>query len=458
MFFTTNEHDIIVIWNGVWAILCAVSTLFTVLTFCVDVHRFKYPEKPIIFLSFCYFVISLAFIVGFVTSRNRSIVCVPLSSPAASIATTTSIPPQIIPPQYLNNLDGSSRISSSSFVNQQQQQHQEKFLLSSYNVVQKVITQGAKHSSCTILAMIYYYFTISSSIWWVNLTVTWFLAAGLKWGNEAIERNAYFFHLAAWGVPALLMIAVLVTRSIDGDIYSGICSVGNWDADVLKLFVLLPLVVCLALGSLFLVAGFVAMLKIRQFMKHDGTKIEKLERLMIKISVFSVLYTVPAVIIVACYFYQVFYFDFWMAKWWYPRVCGTGGSSSTDDAVVTISKKFQCEKLKREIEQAPRAEFVVFMIKYLAILVVGITSGFWMWSSKTLNSWNKFYATVNRNCCRCCGDDKQKQTSCSYLPSSIPTTALLHQHHQQQIQMPPPPNSATGVDCPPPFHRPYVDR
>ena len=34
-------------------------------------------------------------------------------------------------------------------------------------------------------------------------------------------------------------------------------------------------------------------------MKHDGTKTEKLERLMVRIGVFSVLYTVPATIVIA---------------------------------------------------------------------------------------------------------------------------------------------------------------
>ncbi|KAB0404595.1 hypothetical protein E2I00_017042, partial [Balaenoptera physalus] len=35
------------------------------------------------------------------------------------------------------------------------------------------------------------------SIWWVILSLTWFLAAGMKWGNEAIAGYAQYFHLAA---------------------------------------------------------------------------------------------------------------------------------------------------------------------------------------------------------------------------------------------------------------------
>ncbi len=50
---------------------------------------------------------------------------------------------------------------------------------------------------------------MASSIWWVVLTLTWFLAAGLKWGHEAIESNSQYFHLAAWAVPTIKTIAIL---------------------------------------------------------------------------------------------------------------------------------------------------------------------------------------------------------------------------------------------------------
>lgn len=67
MFFRDPSlRELIHIWIGIWSILCAASTLFTVLTFLIDMGRFRYPERPIIFLSFCYFLISLTYIVGFV--------------------------------------------------------------------------------------------------------------------------------------------------------------------------------------------------------------------------------------------------------------------------------------------------------------------------------------------------------------------------------------------------------
>ena len=54
------------------------------------------------------------------------------------------------------------------------------------------------------------------------LTVTWFLAAGLKWGNEAIERKSPYFHAVAWVVPALQTIAALLCFKVEGDVLGGV--------------------------------------------------------------------------------------------------------------------------------------------------------------------------------------------------------------------------------------------
>ncbi len=249
---------------------------------------------------------------------------------------------------------------------------------------------------------------MASSIWWVILTLTWFLAAGLKWVHEAIERNANLFHLVAWGVPAILTIAVLATHNIDGDVLSGVCSVGNWDPEMLRGFVIIPLCVTLCLGTVFLVSGFVSLFKIRKFMKNDGTKIDKLEKLMLRISLFSVLYTVPAVIIIACHFYESVSFRGWMRTWYVdrcnnPPLLDIGGGAGEQPSFLQA----ECQSLSlRQGEKTKDAdwvtefnskpEFAVFMIKYLMTLVVGITSGIWVWSSKTVTSWHNFYMRLCR--------------------------------------------------------------
>lgn len=50
-------------WMTGWAWLCFLSTLFTLLTFWVEPARFRYPERPVVFLALCYNAVSLVYIV-----------------------------------------------------------------------------------------------------------------------------------------------------------------------------------------------------------------------------------------------------------------------------------------------------------------------------------------------------------------------------------------------------------
>ena len=70
---------------------------------------------------------------------------------------------------------------------------------------------------CTLTAMCLYFFLMAGSLWWVMLTVAWFLSAGLKWGQEAIDVKSQLFHTIAWTVPAIQTIVVLVLKKVEGE-------------------------------------------------------------------------------------------------------------------------------------------------------------------------------------------------------------------------------------------------
>ncbi|CAH1225908.1 FZD4 [Branchiostoma lanceolatum] len=293
--FSPEEKRFADIWMAVWAGLCFLSTMFTVLTFLIDTARFRYPERPIIFLSMCYNIYSIAYIVRLVVGR-KAISC--------------------------DSEDGQA------------------FL----------IQQGLENTGCAIVFLFLYFFGMASSIWWVILTLTWFLSAGLKWGHEAIEMHSSYFHLATWSIPAIKTIVIFVMKQVDADELTGLCFVGNQNLDALTGFVLAPLFTYLVVGTSFLLAGFVSLFRIRNFMKNDGTKTDKLERLMVKIGVFSVLYTVPATCVIACYFYEHSNRELW---------------------------RYSSAKPNMEL----------YMLKIFMSLVVGITSSMWIWSAKTVSSW-----------------------------------------------------------------------
>uniref|UniRef100_A0A0B7AQP5 Frizzled-4 n=1 Tax=Arion vulgaris TaxID=1028688 RepID=A0A0B7AQP5_9EUPU len=325
--FRQEDKDFADVWMLVWASLCTFSTLVTVTTFAVDSSRFKYPERPIIFLSMCYLIQSAAYIIRAATGPD-----------SVSCDTTR---------------DG----------------------------VKFVIQEGLDSTWCIIVFLLLYFFGMSSAVWWVILTITWFLAAGRKWGQEAIAALSSYFHLAAWAIPAVQTIVILTMRRVDGDELTGLCYVGNQDPDALTAFVIVPLIIYLAAGFIFILAGFTAMLRIRHDLKQEGgnANIRKLEKLMARIGVFSALYTVPATCVIGCHFYERLNFHRWR-----QQAMRLPCPSSLTSQSATPAEPQDCP-----LEQSiPTVE--VYMLKLFMSLVIGITSGMWIWSVKTIASWKTF--------------------------------------------------------------------
>lgn len=308
--FTDDNKYFANIWMAVWAGLCFASTLFTILTFLIDSQRFRYPERPIILMAMCYNIYSIAYIVRLIAGRE-DIACDTESQSGQSI----------------------------------------------------LIQEGLENTDCAIVFLLLYFFGTASALWWVILTLTWFLATALKWGHEAIQVRSSYFHLAAWAIPAIKTIIILVMRDVDADELTGICYVGSQSTSTLMAFAIAPLVVYLFLGTSFLVAGFVSLLRSHQQSarttdKATGstntapTREEKIEYLKVRIGIFSVLYTVPAACVIGCLLYEY---------------------TSRDDWYSMKSRA------------TPNVE--IFMLKLFMSLVVGITSGIWVWSTKTMGSW-----------------------------------------------------------------------
>ncbi|KAK7573677.1 hypothetical protein V9T40_010868 [Parthenolecanium corni] len=314
VFFNKEEKEFATTWITLWAGLCCAATLMTLITFLIDTERFKYPERPIVFLSGCYFLMSVGYLVRIFLGHDE-VAC-----------------------------EG-----------------------------KMIVYSGSGPKPCTLVFLLVYFFGMASSLWWVILTFTWFLAAGFKWSNEAIASYSQYFHLAAWLVPTVKSVAVLIFSAVDGDPVAGICSVGNQNPTNLRRFVLIPLIIYLIIGMSFLFGGFVSLFRIRSMFKSQGGlggrhKADKLEKLMIRIGIFSVLYTLPATVLIACYFYESTLYREWMSSLTCP--CGDN---------------------YQQPRNRLRPIYQVLMLKYFMALAVGITSGVWIWSGKTVGSWRKLW-------------------------------------------------------------------
>ncbi|XP_037606221.1 LOW QUALITY PROTEIN: frizzled-3a [Sebastes umbrosus] len=320
MYFTREELTFARYFIGVVSIVCLSATLFTFLTFLIDVSRFRYPERPIIFYAVCYMMVSLVFFLGFLLEDK-------VSCNAAS--------------------PGRFRAST--------------------------VTQGSHNKACTLLFMVLYFFTMAGSVWWVILTITWFLAAVPKWGSEAIEKKALLFHACAWGIPGVLTVTLLAMNKIEGDSVSGVCFVGLYNLTALRWFLLAPLGLDVVVGVALLLAGIAALNRVRMEIPLEKENQEKLVKFMIRIGVFSVLYLVPLLAVLACYLYENSYRTIWETTW--------------------VQEKCRDYHIPcpYQVERTSRPDLALFLIKYVMMLIVGIPSVFWVGSKKTCFEWASFF-------------------------------------------------------------------
>ncbi|XP_069742008.1 frizzled-3 isoform X5 [Narcine bancroftii] len=333
MYFRREELSFARYFIGVISIVCLSATLFTFLTFLIDVKRFRYPERPIIFYAVCYMMVSLVFFIGFLLEDT---VACNRSEPSIYKAST--------------------------------------------------VTQGSHNKACTMLFMVLYFFTMAGSVWWVILTITWFLAAVPKWGSEAIEKKALLFHASAWGIPGTLTIILLAMNKIEGDNISGVCFVGLYNVDTLRYFVLAPLCLYVVVGVSLLLAGIISLNRVRIEIPLEKENQDKLVKFMIRIGVFSVLYLVPLLIVIGCYFYEQAFRTIWETTWIQERC-----------REYHIPCPYQ-------VTQVSHPDLILFLMKYLMALVVGIPSVFWVGSKKTCFEWASFFHgrkkkdSVNESC------------------------------------------------------------
>lgn len=309
----------------VFAITCMLFTLFTVATYLIDRRRFHYPERPIIFLSGCYLFISVAYVVGAISkfAFNSSFAC---DSATSGAAVGTANAAAVFQRQPSTSAD------------------------------------VYKQASCIILFLLVYYPHMAAAVWWVMLTLTWFLAAFMKWGEEAVERLWVLYHMVAWSVPAIQVIISLALRLVDGDQLAGLCYVGNQNVVALVTLVFLPLLVYLVIGIVFWVIGFVALINIREHLSRDPPKARKLCRLVIRIGVYAACYILPNVVLLLLLVYEIVQRNKW-------------------------------EKAALQNQKAPVPSFAAFLLKYLMVFTVGIGSTSWIMTQKTFAAWHKLFSS-----------------------------------------------------------------
>ena len=306
-FFTDEAKNFAKGWVAFWSVVCYLSTLTTLLTFLLDTTRFQYPWRPVVYLALCFHLHALGYFLALIIGR-KNVTC---------------------PDGKYVTVDGEWTWA---------------------------------HTPCILVFGLLFYSMTAAFMWWLVLTLSWFLSASFKWTNEAISQFALFYHTAAWILPLVMTVSLLAARVVSADELTGTCFIVRTDMHssslALLLGLIIPLSVFLLVGTLFIFIGFGGLLQIRRFMVHRGKERESgiLEKLMIRIGIFVVIYIIPAAVLIGCFIYEL---D--ARPTWYP----VGEACS------------KCSK----------PNTAVFMVRVFMFLLIGALTGVWIWSRKTLTSW-----------------------------------------------------------------------
>lgn len=244
-----DEYEFVDSWLTGWSTACFVCSLFAVCTFALDQSRFKYPERPVIYISLCHMFMSSAVFIRLILGKEQ-ITC---------------------------------------------RRHQDDFVF---------IENGLSSSGCTIVFLLFQYFHLASYAWWFVMALSWYFAAGLKWSEEAIGEKQSFFHSFCWGFTSLLVVVIMANRYVKGDELTGLCEVDGNDPELLGIFVITPVCAFLISGLFVVVIGCISLFKLKSFMENKGNSVERLEKLMIKMITFTVFYMAISSLVLFCFIYQ----------------------------------------------------------------------------------------------------------------------------------------------------------
>lgn len=290
--FTSSEKKLA---EHLLSALSCICGLLCVLSLAVVVFEYQhtcYPERTIVFIAACYLFYSLAFIIPIIYGRE-GVSCKVENGQA-----------------YL-------------------------------------LIDGSGNLSCAATFLLTYFFTMAQNIWWVMLSVSWFLSAGLKWRPDAIRVSSMYFHIFAWGVPCAMTVIILVIRKIDVNELTGICFIGNRyeNLSALRVFVLGPLFTFLVMGMMFLLFGVIALFRISRNSGYDGDPPSrpKLERPLLPVGIYAAMHTFFSTFIFASYFYE--YSN--KVKWYRDP-------------------------------SSPGPNFEIFLVRIIMDFLIGITAAIWL--------------------------------------------------------------------------------
>ncbi|XP_026748048.1 frizzled-4 [Trichoplusia ni] len=261
---------------------------------------------------------------------------------------------------------------------------------------------GLANPNCAVVFLLLYYFGLAASVWWVVVAGAWrasVMRPPAPAAGARNDRHSSLLQLAAWGVPAALAAAVLVTRDVDADELTGTCFVGNQSSKSLLALVIIPEAICLLLGSVFLSSGFRAVLRRPAPVPAPSVLLNSppqphQDQSVLRLGAFAALYAVPSACILATWVYEYAWRDEWLA------------------APVPSS----------EPSTHPKPAFWVFLFRIFATQILGVMVAVWIATPRLKALWR-----------RIAGPRKPPLAKCPSGPPPTPLTLHCYATHPHTL-------------------------
>lgn len=197
--YSSHQKKITETWILILAVTCFLSTLISLVTFWTETSRFGFPERPVLFLTLCYNLLSICYLERIIF-HNRNLEIYEFDE-VVSIGAC-----EVNPPCLANYITTS-------------------------------------------------YLMLSAACWWLIFGLCWYLSAEKQWSSEALEQKAGLFHVCAWVPPLVPPIAALLFGAVKPNELTGLCSAPGYTE--------IPTLILLITGGIFIVLAAKSLKKLQ---------------------------------------------------------------------------------------------------------------------------------------------------------------------------------------------------
>lgn len=301
-------------WIIIWSVISCSITSFTLLTFWLDQNRFKYPERPLLFMTLCCFLYSFLVL--------------------------------------LRSILGADQVTCN---------------------LGYLVTRSSDNTLCAGSAFILHHLELAIRMWWMIFCVCWYLHAACEWSNESLVSMSSLFHAAVYGFSGIPALLALTTGHISADELTGSCAIKEESS---LWFVVVPHGLYLILGGIFSFGAGVALIKVKVSLKESGRCVKKLEQLMVRLLVFTILFLLPEVTYLVCTIYES-----WHRPWWKS---------------LALLSALDCRTCSHE-PVYHTASLQVVLLRIVSNLMVVLCCIMWVCSGKTWRTWMKICETPTKS-------------------------------------------------------------